>query len=95
MREDAAYVGGGSLPDQTMPTWVLELEVDGLSEEELARRLRTGEPAVMGRLQGGKLLLDVRTIFVEQEAATINAVIDAAACPNSPPRSSSPTGLAF
>jgi L-seryl-tRNA(Ser) seleniumtransferase len=79
-REDAAYVGGGSLPDQTMPTWVVEVEADGVSEEELARRLRTGEPAVMGRLQGGKLLLDLRTIFVEQEAALVKAMIDAVAC---------------
>ncbi|HBI43658.1 MAG TPA: L-seryl-tRNA(Sec) selenium transferase [Planctomycetales bacterium] len=77
-REDAAYVGGGSLPDQAMPTWIVEVEADGVSEEELARRLRTGEPAVMGRLQGGKLLLDVRTIFVEQEPALLKAVIDAA-----------------
>jgi L-seryl-tRNA(Ser) seleniumtransferase len=77
-REDRAYVGGGSLPDQAMPTWVVEVEADGVSEEELARRLRTGKPAVMGRLQGGKLLLDVRTIFVEQEPALVKAVIDAA-----------------
>ena len=77
-REDAAYVGGGSLPDQAMPTWVIEVEADGVNEEELARRLRTGQPAVMGRLQGGKLLLDVRTIFVEQESALVKAIIDAA-----------------
>jgi L-seryl-tRNA(Ser) seleniumtransferase len=77
-REDEAYVGGGSLPDQAMPTWVVEVEADGVSEEELARRLRMGEPAVMGRLQGGKLLLDVRTIFVEQEPALLKAMIDAA-----------------
>jgi L-seryl-tRNA(Ser) seleniumtransferase len=56
----------------------VEVEADGVSEEELARRLRTGKPAVMGRLQGGKLLLDVRTIFVEQEPALVKAVIDAA-----------------
>ena len=68
-REDTAYVGGGSLPDQAMPTWVVEVEAQGANETELARRLRMGEPAVMGRLQGGKLLLDMRTIFVEQEAA--------------------------
>jgi L-seryl-tRNA(Ser) seleniumtransferase len=77
-REDAAYIGGGSLPDQTMPTWVVEVEADGVSEADLARRLRTGEPAVMGRLQGGKLLLDVRTVFVEQEAALLKAILDAA-----------------
>jgi L-seryl-tRNA(Ser) seleniumtransferase len=78
-REDSAYVGGGSLPDQALPTWVVEVEAAGVSDEELARRLRMGEPAVMGRLQGGKLLLDVRTVFVEQEAGLIEAAIDAVA----------------
>ena len=76
-REDSAYVGGGSLPDQTMPTWVVEVEADGVSETELARRLRTGETPVMGRLQGGKLLLDMRTILVEQDATILKAVVDA------------------
>ena len=77
-REDSAYVGGGSLPDQAMQTWVVEVEAAGVSDAELARRLRTGEPAVMGRLQGGKLLLDVRTVFPEQEEGLVQAVIDAA-----------------
>ena len=61
-----------------MPTWVVEVEADGVSDAELARRLRAGEPAVLGRLQGGKLLLDVRTVFSEQEAALALCVIDAA-----------------
>ena len=73
-REDSAYVGGGSLPDQAMKTWVVVVEAAGVSDAELARRLRLGEPAVMGRLQGGKLLLDVRTVFVEQEAALVQAI---------------------
>src|SRR5205807_1860486 len=62
-REDSAYVGGGSLPDRALTTWVVEVEAGGVSDAELARRLRTGDPAVVGRLQGGKLLLDVRTVF--------------------------------
>jgi hypothetical protein len=38
---------------------------------------------VVGRLQGGKLLLDVRTVFPEQEAALVEAVAAASggACP--------------
>ncbi len=64
--EDVAYVGGGSLPDQTMPTWVVEVQARERSDADLAQRLRTGQPAVMGRLRDGKLILDVRTIFVEQ-----------------------------
>ena len=75
---DVAYVGGGSLPDQSMPTWVVEVEARDVSDAELAHRLRTGDPAVMARLRDGKLVLDVRTIFPEQETLLVGAV--AAAC---------------
>ncbi len=72
--EDVAYVGGGSLPDQSMKSWVVEVEADSLSDAELARRLRLGTPAVMARLRGGKLILDVRTIFPYQLNQLIEAV---------------------
>jgi L-seryl-tRNA(Ser) seleniumtransferase len=72
--QDVAYVGGGSLPDQTMKSWVIEIEADALSDAELARRLRLGDPAVMVRLRGGKLVLDVRTVFAHQEGQLIEAV---------------------
>jgi L-seryl-tRNA(Ser) seleniumtransferase len=72
--EDVAYVGGGSLPDQTMKSWVVEVEAASLSDEELARRLRLGTPAVMARLRDGKLILDVRTIFENQESLLVEAV---------------------
>jgi L-seryl-tRNA(Ser) seleniumtransferase len=83
VREDVAYVGGGSLPDQTMPAWVVEVEAAGLSDAALALRLRTGTPAVMGRLRGGRLVLDVRTVFPEQEAALVEAMRCAVAAPAS------------
>jgi L-seryl-tRNA(Ser) seleniumtransferase len=72
--EDVAYVGGGSLPDQAMPTWVIEVEPAGVGDAEFAHRLRLGTPAVMGRLREGKVVLDVRTVFPQQEAALIAAV---------------------
>jgi L-seryl-tRNA(Ser) seleniumtransferase len=72
--EDVAYVGGGSLPDQAMKTWVVEVEAYALGDAELARRLRTGHPAVMGRIRAGKLVLDVRTVFPAQEDALVGAV---------------------
>lgn len=76
--EDVAYVGGGSLPDQTMKTCVIELAPESVGDEELAQRLRTGDPAVVARLRDGKLVLDVRTIFAEQEAELIEAIRAAA-----------------
>jgi L-seryl-tRNA(Ser) seleniumtransferase len=74
VRTDAAYVGGGSLPDQAMRSWVLELAADGLGDAELAYRLRTGTPAVMGRVRDGRVVLDVRTVLPRQEAALVEAV---------------------
>jgi L-seryl-tRNA(Ser) seleniumtransferase len=73
-REDVAYVGGGSLPDQTMKTWIVALEPRDLPDATLAYRLRTGTPAVVARLRDGKLILDVRTVFPQQEAALIEAL---------------------
>ncbi len=72
--EDVAFVGGGSLPDQSMKTYVLEIEAQGLRDEEFAYRLRTGTPAVIGRLRDGKLVLDVRTVFSYQEDDLIAVV---------------------
>src|SRR5262249_61794866 len=71
--EDVAYVGGGSLPDQAMPTWVVEVEARAVGDAELAYRLRAGDPAVMGRLRDGRLVLDVRTVFAEQEDELVEA----------------------
>ncbi len=72
--EDVAYAGGGSLPAQTMRTWVVEVTARGVGEEQLAHRLRTGQPAVLPRLREGKLVLDVRTVFARQEADLVEAV---------------------
>lgn len=72
--EDVAYVGGGSLPDQSMKSRVVEIEAASISDTELARRLRLGTPAVMARLRGGKLVFDVRTIFAHQEMPLVEAV---------------------
>jgi L-seryl-tRNA(Ser) seleniumtransferase len=74
VRADEAYVGGGSLPDQALPTWVVELTPENLADAELARRLRTGQPAVIGRVTKGTLLLDVRTIFPHQKADLVEAI---------------------
>jgi L-seryl-tRNA(Ser) seleniumtransferase len=74
VREDVAYVGGGSLPDVGVPTAVLALSAEGVSEGDLAARLRTGAPAVVGRVQDGRVLLDLRCVFERQEEELLEAV---------------------
>ncbi|MCI0639513.1 MAG: L-seryl-tRNA(Sec) selenium transferase [Gemmataceae bacterium] len=74
---DVAFVGGGSLPDQKLATWVVEVQVQSVSDEEFAQRLRTGAPALIGRLRNGRILFDLRTVFPEQTSGLITAVRDA------------------
>lgn len=75
--DDVAYVGGGSLPDQALPTVVIALTTTAASDAELARRLRAGTPAVVGRVRDGKLLLDLRCVFERQEHDLFNALLTA------------------
>jgi L-seryl-tRNA(Ser) seleniumtransferase len=65
-------VGGGSLPGQTIPTAVAVLEVP--SPSRLAERLRTHEPAVVARIDDGRLLFDPRTVSAEADPLVLDAV---------------------
>lgn len=84
VRRDYAFVGGGSLPDQKLPTWVVEVRSEGMDEEHLAQRLRTGDPAVVGRLREGRMVLDARTVFPQQIPDLIAAMRQAVSGPASP-----------
>ena len=57
-----------------MKTWVVEITPAGKSEADLAAGLRLGVPPVVVRIQQGKLLLDPRTIFADQETELIDAL---------------------
>jgi L-seryl-tRNA(Ser) seleniumtransferase len=74
VREDESFVGGGSLPDASVPTVVLALSASGVSETELATQLRTGTPAVVARVQDERVLLDLRCVFERQESELLEAV---------------------
>ncbi len=63
--EGFSTVGGGSLPGETLPTRLVALRVN--SPDALARSLRLGQPAVVGRIEGGRLLLDLRTVLPGQD----------------------------
>jgi L-seryl-tRNA(Ser) seleniumtransferase len=71
-----SQVGGGSLPGEQLPTCLLSLSCEGVSEADLARRLRSGEPPIMGRTNAGKVLLDFRTVE-EEEIQLIADALDA------------------
>lgn len=74
IHDDSAFVGGGSLPDLPLPTIVIAVTVKGISDAVLAERLRMGRPAVMARVQDGRVLFDLRTVFEAQETELVNAI---------------------
>jgi L-seryl-tRNA(Ser) seleniumtransferase len=69
-----ARVGGGALPLLELPGPAVALDCGTGGVGELARALRTGEPAVLGRIQHGRLLLDPRTLTDEEAAEAALAV---------------------
>ncbi len=66
---DDSPVGGGALPGTRLRSWVIWLHPESIRCEELARRLRLAEPAVLARIQNDRLGLDLRTVAAEQEDA--------------------------
>ncbi len=70
-------VGGGSLPEETLPTFVLALE--SKAPHRLLEKLRQGTPPVIARLEAERVLLDPRTVLPEQEADLLQVLSQAVA----------------
>ena len=76
--EGSSRVGGGALPTAELPTVLLSLQLPHLESAGLAGRLRCGEPPVLARLQQERLLFDLRTVYPEQDALLLKAILEAA-----------------
>jgi L-seryl-tRNA(Ser) seleniumtransferase len=72
--ESFSMLGGGSVPGQEIPTWCVSLAPRSQSVDQFATRLRDHEPAVMGRIQRDRLLLDMRTVNPAQDVDLVTAV---------------------
>ena len=62
-----SVIGGGATPEQTLPTWLIAIEAADVAAME--RRLRSGDPPIIARIEDGKLLLDLRTVLAREEEA--------------------------
>lgn len=65
-------VGGGSLPEETLPTYVLALEVPGVND--FAAQLRKASPAVICRVQNDRALFDPRTVLETEDDQLIDII---------------------
>jgi L-seryl-tRNA(Ser) seleniumtransferase len=65
-------VGGGSLPEETLPTWVLAIE--RRHPNAFIKQLRSAEPAVIARIEENRVVLDPRTVLEAQDEALIRVL---------------------
>lgn len=65
-------VGGGSLPDESMPTFVLSLSVK--NPDKFLKRLRGQNPPIIARTENDKILLDPRTVLEEQDSRLVEVL---------------------
>ena len=73
-----SVLGGGAAPSSALPTRVLAVTVEGLSADELSARLRASDPPIIARVEEGRVMMDLRTVFPEQDsvvAAAINGIV--------------------
>jgi L-seryl-tRNA(Ser) seleniumtransferase len=69
-----SVIGGGAAPSSVLPTRLVALSCADLSADELAARLRASDPPVIARVEEGKVLLDLRTVFPDREEAIADAL---------------------
>ena len=69
-----SVIGGGAAPSSVLPTRLLSASCDGLSADELAARLRTSDPPIIARVEQGRVLLDLRTVFEDQDPMILAAL---------------------
>jgi L-seryl-tRNA(Ser) seleniumtransferase len=66
--------GGGSTPEQSLPTWLLAISGNA---PKLERKLRANQPPIVARIESDRLVLDLRTVFGEEEDALVLALRNA------------------
>ena len=69
-----SVIGGGAAPSSVLPTSLLAVTREGLRADEISARLRSSEPPIVARVEEGRILLDLRTVFPEQDEKVIAAL---------------------
>jgi L-seryl-tRNA(Ser) seleniumtransferase len=69
-----SVLGGGAAPSALLPTRLIALTHADLSADELSARLRANTPPIIARVEEGRVLIDLRTVFPEQDANLATAL---------------------
>lgn len=66
VKNDTSQIGGGTMPGVGLPSIVAAVSHTNFTTEKLAEKLRTGKPTIIARIKEDKVLVDFRTISVEE-----------------------------
>ena len=77
IQKSESTIGGGTTPGVTIPTRALHVQLKGCSPDGLEELLRRSTPAVIGRIEQDRMLLDLRTVQPQEDEtlATVLAAI--------------------
>ena len=65
-------VGGGSLPEESLPTWLLALPVK--KANALLNNLRSQPQPIIARIEDGLVVLDPRTVLPAQDTLVLDSL---------------------
>jgi L-seryl-tRNA(Ser) seleniumtransferase len=75
IEDGESVIGGGSTPGQSLPTKLLAVTHTRHSAQDLEALLRRNSPPVIARIERDRLLLDLRTVFEDQDDEIISAFV--------------------
>jgi len=78
-----SVIGGGSTPDQQLPSQIIAVRSSRYSAAVLEERLRTASPGlpVIARIEKDRLVLDLRTVSPEEEGQLASSLVSALGAP--------------
>jgi L-seryl-tRNA(Ser) seleniumtransferase len=69
-----SVIGGGAAPSAVLSTRLLAITCEAMGAEEISSMLRASDPPVIARVEEGRVLLDLRTVFPEEDDAVVHAL---------------------
>lgn len=77
VRQGESVVGGGALPDAGLPTFLVSIESARVTAGAIEARLRRQDPPIVVRLEEDRALIDLRTVFPDQEKVLLQGLLSA------------------
>jgi L-seryl-tRNA(Ser) seleniumtransferase len=74
LRATLAFPGGGSAPEESIASLAVSIRDAKRSANNLSRRFRDFDPPIIGRVENDDFLVDLRTLFPEQDEILISAI---------------------